>query len=171
MNWRVALAVGICVGLLSILAVEITRRRAPARDDARREPRLEEVTAPNFVTNEHIVARGAERAAPVTSAQAVEEVVDSGEDDPEPTAEDCQLCLRTTCEREVSSGADVSGAACFLACERNLPAEVCKSRVGPPLLPRGLPRLICPDHERTAAVEALMACGRACPCPMEFTLR
>jgi len=85
---------------------------------------------------------------------------------PEPTAEDCALCLRSVCASEVAAGASVEAAQCLIPCEYWMTKEMCVSGNGPPLFYRAPPRPLCAGYPRTRATLALVECGKACPCPV-----
>jgi hypothetical protein len=85
---------------------------------------------------------------------------------PEPTAEDCALCLGTLCASEIAAGGSVEAAQCLIPCEYWMPKQMCVSGKGPPLFYRAPPRPLCAGYPRTPATLALVECGKACPCPM-----
>ena len=111
------------------------------------------------------------RAVPNAVASIVDQAEDATEavletSPPEPTAEDCALCLRTVCASEIAAGASVEAAQCLIPCEYWMPKEMCVSGNGPPLFYRAPPRPLCAGYPRTRATLALVECGKACPCPV-----
>jgi hypothetical protein len=113
---------------------------------------------------------GVSRAVPAP-ADVLEQAEDATEpaaetSPPEPTAEDCALCLRTVCSSEVAAGASVEAAECLIPCEYWMPKAMCESGNGPPQFYRAPPRPLCAGYPRTRATLALVECGKACPCPV-----